>query len=109
MGSRKSDGVFVCVQLVKEKELLQAMMQHLHMKSPGATSASTSSSSSSSLLSSSALPTSLSSSSILPVSTSVPLPLPPPLITPAKKPMEPKSGKVEFCVWLPSLQPSLPS
>ena len=97
MGSRKSDGVFLCVQLVKEKELLQAMMQHLHMNSPGATSASTSSLSSS-LLSSSALPKSLSSTS------------PPALITKAaKKPMEPKFGKVEFCVWLPSFQPSLPS
>ncbi|XP_070193273.1 uncharacterized protein [Littorina saxatilis] len=88
-------------QLVKEKELLQAMMQHLHMKSAQAASSSSSSSSSASSASSlsSALPSlsSLSSTASLPsslaasMSTSVPLPQPPPLVTPAKKPLEPKS------------------
>ncbi|PVD24512.1 hypothetical protein C0Q70_14995 [Pomacea canaliculata] len=72
------------IQLTREKELLQAMMQHLHMKPPGV-----SGSTAVSLATSSAGSLSVTSSSSIP--TSVPLPVPPPLPSPIKVPVEPKS------------------
>ncbi|XP_025106714.1 forkhead box protein P2-like isoform X2 [Pomacea canaliculata] len=72
------------IQLTREKELLQAMMQHLHMKPPGV-----SGSTAVSLATSSAGSLSVTSSSSIP--TSVPLPVPPPLPSPIKTtPLLPK-------------------